>query len=150
MSHVGCRFDTSPLVLTVSVGSRLTRFAPDRTLNTCAGDMAPDRLLRMLPASPLTVPSSRNRGGGAKSSPVNVPDLRSANLQKQQLAFTKKVERKEKRQEEKRKRERKEKRKKERKKRKERKEQKNKREKSKRKEKKGKDAYGLGMAARSS
>ena len=38
------------------------------------------RLLRMLPAS-LAVPSAfLNRGGGAKSRPVKVPDLRNACL----------------------------------------------------------------------
>jgi len=44
----------------------------------CTAEM-PLRLLRMEPESlPFSVP--RNRGGGAKSRPVKVPDLRRANL----------------------------------------------------------------------
>ena len=78
MFHVGCRFDEmSPFVPTIPCGNRLIRLAPDRMLYAWAGDSAPDRLLRTLPAS-LTVPSSRKRGGGAKSRAVNVPDLRNA------------------------------------------------------------------------
>lgn len=56
-------------------GRRLTRYAPLRMAPSCACD-TPLRLLRMLPAS-LIVSGSLNRLGGAKSSPVNVPDLRS-------------------------------------------------------------------------
>lgn len=62
---------------TMSVGRRLTRYAPVRMLFICVYEI-PDRLLRMLPAS-LAV-SFLNRGGGAKSKLSNVPDLRKACL----------------------------------------------------------------------
>jgi hypothetical protein len=62
-------------VPTMSCGRRLTRYAPLRMAPSCICE-TPLRLLRMLPAS-LMVSGSLNRFGGAKSSPVNVPDLRS-------------------------------------------------------------------------
>jgi hypothetical protein len=61
----------------MSLGIRLTRLAPLRTANLPAADM-PERLDRIDPASELPEdPGSRKRGGGAKSSAVKVPDLRS-------------------------------------------------------------------------
>jgi hypothetical protein len=59
---------------TMSPGRRLTRPAPLR-MAACDTAEIPLRLLLMLPAS-LIVSFSLNLRGGAKSRPVNVPDLR--------------------------------------------------------------------------
>ena len=58
---------------TTSFGIRLTRYAPARMLSSCLADMAL-RLLRILPASEA-VALAGNRGGGAKSRAVKVPDF---------------------------------------------------------------------------
>jgi hypothetical protein len=78
MSQVGRRLDImSSLVPTMLPSRRLTRYAPVRMFCIWVFEM-PDRLLRMLPAS-LSV-SFLNRGGGAKSRFVKVPDFRNACL----------------------------------------------------------------------
>lgn len=69
----------SSFVKTWSVGRRLTRYAPFRIASDCIAD-TPDLLLLMLPLiepASLIVSGSRNLRGGAKSSPVNVPDFLS-------------------------------------------------------------------------
>jgi hypothetical protein len=66
----------SSLVKTTPFGILLTRFAPLATANLPAADI-PERLERIEPASDAPEPGSRNLGGGAKSRPVKVPDLRS-------------------------------------------------------------------------
>ena len=65
----------SSLVNTMSSGRRETRPAPFRIAPSCL-DEIPLRLLRILPAS-LMESGSLNFLGGAKSSPVNVPDFLS-------------------------------------------------------------------------
>src|SRR3954447_6981660 len=66
----------SSLVKTMPLGILLTRLAPLATACLPAADM-PERLERIEPASDALEPGSRNLGGGAKSRPVNNPDLRS-------------------------------------------------------------------------
>ncbi len=58
---------------------RLTRYAPARMLCSWAADI-PDRFDRILPDSLLVSVLDLNRGGGAKSSAVKVPDFRRACL----------------------------------------------------------------------
>lgn len=64
---------------TVSPGSRLTLPAPFRSAAWFIAEMPLLLLLllRMLPASLMTSPSSLKRFGGAKSSAVKVPDFLS-------------------------------------------------------------------------
>ena len=76
----------SSLVPTISLGILLTRFAPVRTAILPAADI-PERFDRMDPASEALAPGSRIRGGGAKSSPVNVLDLRSMCLYRLEIVF---------------------------------------------------------------
>ena len=67
------------LVVTTSFGILLTRLAPLRIAYCALFDM-PERFERIEPAAEPGregVPSLRNFGGGAKSSAVKVPDLRS-------------------------------------------------------------------------
>ena len=69
----------SSLVETTSFGILLTRLAPLRIANCALFDM-PERFERIEPAAEPgrdDGPSLRNFGGGAKSSAVKVPDLRS-------------------------------------------------------------------------
>lgn len=66
----------STFVPATSFGILLTRYAPLRTAQLPAADI-PDRFDRIDPASEAFDPGSRNRGGGAKSRAVKVPDLRS-------------------------------------------------------------------------
>lgn len=82
----GCRFIVgrrlairSSFVPTTSAGRRLTRYAPVRMLWVWTAEI-PVRLLRMLPES-LAV-SFLNRGGGANSNVVYIPDFRMAWLDK--------------------------------------------------------------------
>jgi len=76
MSQVG--FRSAPISCfngTTPVGRRETLYAPLRMLCRCMA-VIPLWLLRMLPASLISV-SLRNLRGGAKSRAVKVPDLRS-------------------------------------------------------------------------
>jgi len=76
MSHDGFSVAAiSSLVKTASLGIRLTRYAPLRMAPSCTFEI-PLLLLRILPAS-LMLSGSLILLGGAKSSPVKVPDLRS-------------------------------------------------------------------------
>lgn len=76
MSHWGFKLSlNSCLVPTTPFGMRLTRYAPARMLCSCWADIAL-RLLRILPASEA-VSLVLNRGGGAKSRAVKVPDFRN-------------------------------------------------------------------------
>jgi hypothetical protein len=65
-----------------SLGTRLIRYAPARMACCCPVEMPlrPLRPLRMLEAS-LPASVFLNLGGGAKSKPLYVPDLRSKCLQ---------------------------------------------------------------------
>lgn len=77
-SQVGLRLVAkSSFVPTTPAGIRDTRYAPARMLATWRADVVlrPDRTL---PASLLF--SALMRGGGAKSRPVNVPEVRRACL----------------------------------------------------------------------
>jgi len=65
----------SSFVKTASLGILLMRYAPLRMAPSCTFEI-PLRLLRILPAS-LMLSGSLILFGGAKSSPVKVPDLRS-------------------------------------------------------------------------
>lgn len=69
-------FDISSFENTWSAGSRLTLCAPLLIACSCTVEM-PLRLLLMLPASLIVSLSLKTLRGGAKSSDVNVPDLRS-------------------------------------------------------------------------
>jgi hypothetical protein len=69
---------------------RLTRYAPARMLCNWAGDI-PDRFDRILPESLLVSVLDLNRGGGAKSRAVNVPDFRRACLNGSLISFSRRL-----------------------------------------------------------
>jgi hypothetical protein len=69
---------------------RLTRYAPARMLCNWAADI-PDRLDRILPESLLVSVLDLKRGGGAKSSAVNVPDFRRACLNGSLVSFPRRL-----------------------------------------------------------
>ena len=77
MSHRGLSDSlSSSRVPATSRGMRLTRYAPVLMLCSCMRE-SPERLLRILPVSLIVSPGTWSRPGGAKSSAVKVPDLRS-------------------------------------------------------------------------
>lgn len=69
---------------------RLTRYAPARMLCNWAADI-PDRFDRILPESLRVSVLDLKRGGGAKSSAVNVPDFRRACLNRSLVSFSRRL-----------------------------------------------------------